>query len=150
MKLFSKIFLAFGLWAFVLNLAHAQGVTRICQQSVNSVTGANNCVDVSPTYPLNVTPAAGSGFSIGGTFTQPAINTLSNISSSPSAAQNISSSVAITAGTPGVVTWTGNTFIVGSPIVFETLGSVTALNTYQTYYVSSQNFVAGSTFSLAR
>lgn len=39
--------------------ASAQGVTRVCQQSVNSVTGANNCVDVDATHPLNVTGAGG-------------------------------------------------------------------------------------------
>ena len=61
MKLLSKIFLAFGLLALVPNLAHAQGVTRLCQESVNSVTGANNCVDVSATNPLPVTGTGGSG-----------------------------------------------------------------------------------------
>ena len=64
MKLLSKIFLAFGLLAIVPNLAHAQGVTRLCQESVNSVTGANNCVDVSATNPLNVTGGGGGGSAI--------------------------------------------------------------------------------------
>lgn len=64
MKLISKIFLALGLLALGAGGAYAQGVTRLCQESVSSVTGANNCVDVSATNPLNVTGGGGGGGAI--------------------------------------------------------------------------------------
>ncbi len=48
MKLLSKIFLAFGLLAFVASGADAQGVSRICKMVVNPTTGANNCQDGLP------------------------------------------------------------------------------------------------------
>ena len=66
MKLLSKIFLAFGLLVLVPNLAHAQGVTRVCTGSVNSVTGQNNCQDVSASNPFPV-----SGSSVGPIYTKP-------------------------------------------------------------------------------
>src|SRR5215467_935509 len=36
--------------------ARAQGVTRVCQNAINATTGANNCVDVSQSFPLSVAP----------------------------------------------------------------------------------------------
>ncbi len=81
MKLLSKIFLALGLLALVPNLAHAQGVMRICQNTTGA-NGSNNCVDVS--WPVNVvtaiTPtvtagAYASGKSLGGLMTFPVFRT---------------------------------------------------------------------------
>ena len=53
MKYLAKILLTLGFLA-VSSTAFAQGVTRVCQESVNSVTGQNNCTDVSATWPFYV------------------------------------------------------------------------------------------------
>jgi hypothetical protein len=45
---------SFTLWT-VPHRVEAQGVTRICQQTIGS-NGSNNCVDVGNTQPFNVTP----------------------------------------------------------------------------------------------
>lgn len=45
---------SFTLWALPLHV-RAQGVTRVCQQTIGS-NGSNNCVDVGTTQPFNVTP----------------------------------------------------------------------------------------------
>ena len=58
MKLLLAVLVALGLFS---GAALAQGVNRICVQSVNSVTGANNCVDVSPANPLPTTAGGGVG-----------------------------------------------------------------------------------------
>ena len=60
MKLLSKIFLAFGLLVLVPNLAHAQGVTRVCTE-LTGANGSNNCTDVSATNPFPVTATSTPG-----------------------------------------------------------------------------------------
>lgn len=39
--------------------ANAQGVTRICIETVNTTTGANNCQEISIPFPLPVTTSTG-------------------------------------------------------------------------------------------
>ena len=80
--MFSKLLLALGLiMASLASNANAQGVTRICQETIGA-NGSNNCVDV--TWPLNnvdvITPtvtagAYASGKSLGGLLTFPVFNT---------------------------------------------------------------------------
>lgn len=73
-------------------------------------------------------------------FSQPQTNSLTNVTSTPAQPQIASNSVSITAATPGVVSWPGHTLGIGSQIYFQTLGSITGLTTYTTYYVSSAGF----------
>ena len=75
-------------------------------------------------------------------FTQP--NYEANINGTPSQLQNYNTSVSITSATPGVVSWSGNLPAVGAQVVFQTLGSITGLSTYTTYYVSSAGYTLNS------
>jgi len=126
MKLLSKIFLALGLLALVPNLAHAQGVTRICQETVNSVTGANNCVDVSATNPFNVNASVSvGGFAPGGSYI------------SPLSVTNSSSNVALPTGTEVVV------YNVGANAVYVKLGTSNAVTaTTSDDYISAGGALA--------
>ena len=59
-------------------------------------------------------------------------------------------SVSITAATPGVVTWTGNDFDDGAPIVFASVGTISNLTAGVTYYVKqTSGGVIANTFNLA-
>ena len=126
MKLLSKIFLAFGLLALVPNLAHAQGVTRICQETVNSVTGANNCVDVSAANPFNVNASVSvGGFAPGGSYI------------SPLSVTNSSSNAALPTGTEVVV------YNVGANAVYVKLGTSNAVTaTTSDDYISAGGALA--------
>ena len=44
--------------------AFAQGVTRLCTQTVNPITGANNCVDIGPVVPQANIGVAASSFTL--------------------------------------------------------------------------------------
>lgn len=110
MKLLSKIFLAFGLLALVPTLGHAQGVTRVCTESVNSVTGQNNCQDVSASnpFPVNASVSVG-GFAPGGAY------------ATPLSVSNSTGNVALPAGTEVVV------YNVGANAVYVKLGTSNAV-----------------------
>lgn len=84
-----------------------------------------------------------------GVFSGLLVNT-AGTTSSVALFDGISAIVTITIAAPGVVSWSGNTLAIGSPVVFQTTGALpTGFTAGTQYFVSSVGYVAGVSFSLA-